>query len=67
MDANVLISKFSIISRKSFETYLSLDESCGLLPLSDISDHVKDKEHYEKDNVTSRDQLRRKTEEKSCL
>ena len=55
------------IPRKSSQTHPYSDESRGSSPLSDIPDSVGDEEHYEENDATPEDQLRKETEEWSRL
>ena len=67
IDASEPFSEFSTIPQRSSETNPYFDNSRNSSPLSDIPDSVGDEEHYEEDDATPEDQLRRETEEWSRL
>lgn len=67
MDASKPFPKYITISQRIFDTYPYFDKSHGLLSFLDISNSVKVEDHYENSNITPEDQLKRKTEEWSCL
>lgn len=57
--------EFNIIYCKN--SYPYPDESRSLSSLSNIPDPVKNKEHYKKNDTTSKDELRRDTKRDLCL